>query len=159
MADWNAVFCGADFQAYAEGIFLPLARQLQQNTLVLASSLSAKARDLRLSHQALDASLAGQRVLEEKLHVVYAVNFHSFVYLRPLREGETTGFRGPAPRQLTLALNDGFENRSNILETYEFEKVNPPLAPLSTLNPLTRVEKRVTLARRRASREGKESEW
>jgi hypothetical protein len=117
---------------------------------VLASSLSAKARDLRLSHQALDASLAGQRILEDKLHVVYAVNFHSFVYLRPLREGETTGFRGPAPRQLTLALNDGFENRSNILETYEFEKVNSsPLGPahLATLTPRYASRKKVTLAR------------
>jgi hypothetical protein len=36
-----------DFQAYAEGIFLPLARQLQHNTLTIAASLSAKARELR----------------------------------------------------------------------------------------------------------------
>jgi len=115
-----------DFQSYAEGIFLPLARQLQQNTLYLATSLSAKARDLRICTNSLSLAFASQRLLEDKLHAVYKVSFHSLMYLRELDDGEENNFRAPQPRSVTMQIKNGFENKREILEIYDFEKVLSP---------------------------------
>lgn len=113
-------------QSYAEGIFLPLARELQQSTLYLATSLSAKARELRFCTNSLSLAFASQRLLEHKLHSVYKVSFHSLVYLRGLEDGEQNNFRTPLPRTLTMQLKNGFENKRDMLEIYEFEKVLAP---------------------------------
>jgi len=113
-------------QSYAEGIFLPLARELQQSTLYLATSLSAKARELRFCTSSLSLAFASQRLLEDKLHSVYKVSFHSLVYLRGLEDGEQNNFRTPLPRTLTMQLKNGFENKREMLEIYEFEKVLAP---------------------------------
>ena len=113
-------------QSYAEGIFLPLARELQQSTLYLATSLSAKARELRFCTNSLSLAFASQRLLEDKLHAVYKVSFHSLVYLRELEDDEQNNFRTPQPRNLTMQLKNGFENKRETLEIYEFEKVLAP---------------------------------
>ena len=125
-------------QSYAEGIFLPLARELQQSTLYLATSLSAKARDLRICTSSLSLAFASQRLLEDKLYAVYKVSFHSLMYLRELEDDEQNNFRTPLPRSVTMQLKNGFENKREILEIYEFEKVlSPDNDPVSIFQELT----------------------
>ena len=136
-----------DFQQYAEGIFLPLARELQQGTLSLATSLASKSRDLRICTNSLNLSFASQRLLEDKLHHVYKVSFHTLAFLRETEDGEQgpkrNSFRHPQPRSLTMKLLNGFENKREILEIYDFEKVvscvgqgfNDPVSVFQELTP------------------------
>jgi hypothetical protein len=127
-----------DFQSYAEGIFLPLARELQQSTLYLATSLSAKARDLRICTDSLSLAFASQRLLENKLHHVYKISFHSLAYLREAEEDEENNFRTAQPRSLTMKILNGFENKKDLLEIYEFEKViSPENDPVTIFQELT----------------------
>ena len=70
---------------------------------------------------------------------MYKISFHSITFMREKDDDEQSNFRRPLPRSLTMQLRNGFENKREILETYEFEKViaedNDPVTLFQEISP------------------------